>query len=43
MYGDGYRYTEIFDANEQFISRPDLIYPGQLFRLPVGVAVPADE
>lgn len=35
-YGDGFRYTLIFDANKDRIDNPDLIYPGQVFRLPGG-------
>lgn len=33
-YGEGWRYTVIFDANKSQIRDPDLIYPGQLFSLP---------
>ena len=33
-YGDGRRYTVIYDANQQQIRDPDLIYPGQIFVLP---------
>ncbi|MBO0753424.1 MAG: LysM peptidoglycan-binding domain-containing protein, partial [Bradyrhizobiaceae bacterium] len=32
-YGDGARYTVIYDANPQ-IRNPDRIYPGQVFRIP---------
>ena len=33
-YGEGWRYTVIFDANKNQIRDPDLIYPGQIFSLP---------
>lgn len=33
-YGTGYRYTEIYDANQRKIRHPDLIFPGQVFVLP---------
>jgi nucleoid-associated protein YgaU len=34
LYGAGVRYTLIFGENSEKIADPDLIYPGQLFRLP---------
>lgn len=34
-YGRGQRYTVIYDANQDQIRDPDLIYPGQTFVLPV--------
>jgi nucleoid-associated protein YgaU len=34
IYGQGYRYTVIFGANQGQIRNPDLIYPGQVFVLP---------
>lgn len=34
LYGTGFRYTVIFRENSEQIRDPDLIYPGQLFRLP---------
>lgn len=34
IYGKGYRYTEIYGANQEQIRNPDLIYPGQVFVLP---------
>lgn len=34
IYGDGRRYTEIFDANKDLIKNPDRIYPGQVFATP---------
>jgi nucleoid-associated protein YgaU len=33
-YGEGLRYTMIFEANRGQIRDPDLIYPGQVFVLP---------
>ncbi len=33
-YGQGIRYTLIFEANKDQIRDPDLIYPGQVFVLP---------
>ena len=33
-YGRGLRYHLIFKANKDLIRDPDLIYPGQVFRLP---------
>ncbi len=33
-YGEGWRYTVIFNANKDQIRDPDLIYPGQIFSLP---------
>jgi nucleoid-associated protein YgaU len=32
--GSGFRYTEIYQANQSQIVDPDLIYPGQVFSLP---------
>lgn len=34
VYGEGDRYTAIYDANQDQIREPDLIYPGQVFVLP---------
>ena len=34
VYGAGTRYTLIYQANRDSIRDPDLIYPGQIFRLP---------
>ena len=34
LYGSGVRYTLIFGENSEEIADPDLIYPGQVFRLP---------
>ncbi|MCA8884835.1 MAG: LysM peptidoglycan-binding domain-containing protein [Rhodobacteraceae bacterium] len=33
-YGDGTRYVQVFEANRDKISDPDLIYPGQILTLP---------
>jgi hypothetical protein len=33
-YGQGIRYTAIYSANRDLIRDPNLIYPGQVFRLP---------
>lgn len=34
LYGQGVRYTVIYEANQQQIRNPDLIYPGQIFVTP---------
>ena len=34
--GNGSKYTEIFEANREVIKDPDLIYPGQKIRIPMG-------
>jgi nucleoid-associated protein YgaU len=36
MYGHGVRYSTIYQANRDQIRNPNLIYPGQVFVLPVG-------
>lgn len=36
LYGDGFRYTTIYKANQDQIRDPDLIYPGQVFLTPEG-------
>jgi len=33
-YGDASLYPEIFDANRPMLKDPDLIYPGQVLRIP---------
>lgn len=38
LYGDGTRYTAIFSANRGQIQNPNLIFPGQQFRVPKAVA-----
>lgn len=35
VYGDGIRYTVIYQANDSQIRDPDMIFPGQVFNLPV--------
>jgi nucleoid-associated protein YgaU len=37
-YGQGVRYTVIYEANRAQIRDPDLIYPGQVFAIPTGAA-----
>jgi nucleoid-associated protein YgaU len=34
IYGEGVRYTMIYEANRERIRDPDLIYPGQTFGIP---------
>lgn len=34
LYGDGFQYTVIYQANADQIRDPDLIYPGQVFNTP---------
>jgi nucleoid-associated protein YgaU len=33
-YGDAQQWRRIFEANRNIIDNPDLIYPGQVLRLP---------
>ena len=33
-YGDPMKYTVIFQANRPMLKQPDLIYPGQILRIP---------
>lgn len=33
-YGTGFKFTDIFEANRDQIKNADLIYPGQVFKLP---------
>jgi len=35
LYGSGVRYTLIFRENSEQIKDPDMIYPGQIFKLPM--------
>jgi nucleoid-associated protein YgaU len=35
-YGEAGRYREIFEANRPMLKDPDLIYPGQVLRIPPG-------
>lgn len=34
FYGDAQKWRRIYDANKDQITNPDLIYPGQTFRIP---------
>ena len=34
VYGQGLRFTVIYEANRAAIRDPDLIYPGQIFSVP---------
>jgi nucleoid-associated protein YgaU len=34
VYGSGFLYVQLYDANRDQIRDPDLIYPGQVFTLP---------
>lgn len=34
LYGSGFQYTIIYEANKEQIRDPDLIYPGQVFEAP---------
>ena len=36
-YGQGIQYTVIYEANQQQIKDPDLIFPGQIFAVPSSV------
>ncbi len=36
LYGEGIRYTTIYQANKEQIGNPNLIYPGQIFITPAG-------
>ena len=36
--GAGIRYTTIFEANRDQVRDPDLIYPGQVLKVPEGNA-----
>ena len=33
-YGDPMKYNDIFEANKPMLKSPDLIYPGQMLRIP---------
>jgi nucleoid-associated protein YgaU len=37
LFGDGFRYVHIYDANHAQIRDPDLIYPGQVFEVPAAL------
>lgn len=34
FYGDAMKYPVIFEANKPMLKNPDLIYPGQVLRIP---------
>ena len=34
QYGDAMKYPVIFEANKPMLTNPDLIYPGQVLRIP---------
>ena len=34
FYGKANKWTVIYEANKDSIKNPDLIYPGQVFRIP---------
>ena len=34
FYGDAQQWHKIYEANRDQIKNPDLIYPGQTFRIP---------
>lgn len=34
VYGDAMKYPVIFEANKPMLTNPDLIYPGQVLRIP---------
>lgn len=34
FYGDAMKYPEIFEANKPMLKDPNLIYPGQMLRIP---------
>lgn len=36
FYGDPNKYPAIFEANKPMLKSPDLIYPGQMLRIPPG-------
>lgn len=36
-YGNGAKYTAIFEANKEVITDPDKIFPGQKIRIPKGL------
>jgi nucleoid-associated protein YgaU len=37
LFGEGFRYVHIYDANQSQIRDPDLIYPGQVFEVPAAL------
>jgi len=43
FYGDPMRYPEIFEANKPMLKDPDLIYPGQVLRIPGAGGAPESD
>lgn len=41
VLGDGNRWREIYDANRDVLSNPDLIHPGQTLKIPGASSAPA--
>ena len=41
-YGEGILYVRVFEANRDQIRNPDLIYPGQVFAVPLEAPAAAD-
>jgi hypothetical protein len=37
LFGDGFKYVHLYDANNAQIRDPDLIYPGQVFEVPAAL------
>ena len=37
VLGEGTHYVHIFEANQERIRDPDLIYPGQVFEVPKAI------
>jgi nucleoid-associated protein YgaU len=33
-WGDGYRWNDVYEANRELVEDPDLIYPGQVLKMP---------
>ena len=40
LYGDPWKWKQIYEANKHKINNPDLIYPGQVFEIPGLPATP---
>jgi len=34
LYGDAGKWHQIYDANKDTVKNPDLIYPGQVLKIP---------
>ena len=39
FYGNAGQWKRIYEANKDPIKNPDLIYPGQTFKIPEGLTV----